>query len=120
MRPTNENERQQSAEAVAHAAQGLIDGTAAYLPTVRLLSSLRFQASDDEHDPDFLIFVAIDSETDHLPAPHARPLCAQAWLEACDAQERAAEAFYRDAVRQACHKLIQRYGRLQGQRQGQD
>jgi hypothetical protein len=82
--------------------------------------SLRFLASDDEHDPDFLIVVAIDSETDHLPAPHARPLCAQAWLEACDAQERAAEAFYRDAVRQACHKLIQRYGRLQGQRQSQD
>jgi len=55
---------------------------------VRQLALLRFNASKLDHDPDFMVFVVIASESDHLPPQAIRDQCAQHWLERCDNEAR--------------------------------
>jgi hypothetical protein len=57
----------------------LIDG-------IRRILSLKCSVSQLEHDADFSTFVAVDSESDHLPGAEQRNLCTQAWLTECDLQ----------------------------------
>ena len=64
----------------------------------------------DKHDEDFLPFVAIDSETDHLPAESVRPLCASAWLNRCDLELEEVERVHGSSIRAACERLVGRYG----------
>jgi hypothetical protein len=94
---------------IATLAADLLDGTAPYLAAVRRLSSLRHAVADNGRDEDFMIFLVIDSETDHLPPEHARAYCAPAWLAKCDEETNAVEAFYRESVREACERLVQRF-----------
>ena len=90
-------------------AKGLLDGTEPYMASVRQLSTLRHSISKDGRDPDFMIFLAIDSETDHLPPEQARENCTTAWLAKCDQEIKEVEAFYRDDVRRACENLLRRF-----------
>jgi hypothetical protein len=94
---------------IAALAKGLLDGTEPYMASVRQLSSLRHSVSEDGRDPDFMIFLAIDSETDHLPPEQARESCTQAWLAKCDQEAKEVEAFYQDDVRSACENLLRRF-----------
>jgi hypothetical protein len=50
----------------------VISGDLSILLAARDLSRLRFSVGSDEWDPDFIPFVAIDSETDQLPIGQVR------------------------------------------------
>ncbi|AGU51771.1 hypothetical protein VAPA_1c47040 [Variovorax paradoxus B4] len=51
------------------------------LTRVRQLAVLRFEVSRLDHDPDFMLFVGVASESDHLPPHELRSQCAPAWLD---------------------------------------
>jgi len=52
---------------VSEIAKGMLDGTIHYLEGAIELSSLRHEVEVAEDDPDFIAFVAVASEIDHLP-----------------------------------------------------
>jgi hypothetical protein len=62
-----------------------------------------------DRDQDFGLFVAIDSETDHLPNERARPHCSAEWLGKCDREAHDVEAFYREAVHAAIDQLLRKF-----------
>ncbi len=95
---------------IVTAAQGLLNGHSDFLEAVRSLSALRFEVSADGHDPDFLLFLAIDSQTDHLPSPQAAPHCSQEWLAKSEQEKQNFAAFYKADVKTACERLIKRFG----------
>lgn len=69
---------------VAAIAKGMLDGTINYLEGAVKLSSLRHAVEVPEDDPDFIAFVAVASEIDHLPIGKPR----QFWSkEALDKHE---------------------------------
>jgi Protein of unknown function (DUF2489) len=91
------------ASAMLRSELGVIEGS-------RLLCTLRPQVSSLHHDPDFLTFVGIDSETDHLPVGDVRQHWAPDALVIKDQEIQAAEAFYRDLAFAGCERLLARFG----------
>ena len=73
------------------------------------LVALRFQVSCQDHDPDFMMFVAIESLADHVPSTEARALCTPAWLAKCDKDAHQLEKLYRKGVEVACAQLVRRF-----------
>ena len=63
----------------------------------------------DAHDPDFITFRGVDSETDHLPVDSERANWSAEALERKDAEIAHAEKTYREDVFLACRKLIERF-----------
>jgi hypothetical protein len=61
-------------------------------------------------DPDFRLFGAIASETDHLPFGEVRDRWSQDGLAKADAEIEAISDAYRPKVREACTSLIARFG----------
>jgi hypothetical protein len=95
-------------EAVA-CAESLLHRTASFLPAVRRLAAIRFQLREFESDSDLLLFTAIDSESDHIPAEAARQHCASSWLKECDAEVAQLEVFFAEQVSAACRSIIERF-----------
>jgi hypothetical protein len=108
----DENELRMLYELVVSAARGLGTGSLPFLETVRQLVSLRAVETGADHDPDFQLFVAIDSETDHLPSTSARDASSKARLEECDAEAKEVESHYSAAIVEACMRLEERYTKL--------
>lgn len=96
-------------KAVVDAARGVADGTLPFIEGVRRLATLRFEVSRLDHDPDFTLFVAVASASDHLPPQELRSQCAPTWLEQCDREAREFEALHRQQVRSACSRLVDRF-----------
>ncbi|MDH1291438.1 hypothetical protein N5C43_09235 [Comamonas terrigena] len=71
-------------KAVVETAYGLAGGSIPFMEGVRQHALLRFKASKLDHDPDFMVFVVIASELNHLPPQAILDQCAQDWLEQCD------------------------------------
>jgi hypothetical protein len=80
-----------------------------FLEGVRRLAALRFEVSQDHHDPDFMLFVGIGSRADHIPGAEARVLCAESWLAQCDKDVRELEQLYGQQVAAACKQLAERF-----------
>ncbi len=74
----------------------------------RRLSALGMELFDG-HDEDFIMFDAVDTETDHLPVDKERKNWSAEALKRKDAEIAEAEAFYKDEVFAACTKLIERF-----------
>ena len=105
------DERQvaEAQKAVVETADGLASGSVPFIKGVHQLAFLRFKVSKLDHDPDFMLFVALASESDHLPPQAIRDQCAQAWLEQCDNEARELEAMYQHQVHAACERLVLRF-----------
>lgn len=88
-------------EAMLREEIGIIAGS-------RRLTSLGFELFDD-HDKDFLMFVAIDSETDHLPVDFERRNWSVEALERKDKEIENYEASAKTDVFETCRKLIKRF-----------
>ena len=94
---------------VVDKATSLIKGSIDFLDGVRDMFSLQYEVSDDDADPDFRVFVAIYSETDHIPAAELRDFCSVSWLAKCDKDMEKVKETYRDEVIGACRRLIRRF-----------
>lgn len=105
----NEQERLKHHERVLATCRGLLEGRIGVIEAARELSRLRFDL-DAEDDPDFRVFVAIDSETDHLPVGTVRRDWGPDALEAKDREIREYEEASREDAYRAARNLLKKYG----------
>lgn len=94
-------------EAILNEEIGVIAGS-------RMLSKLEHELFHSEaewfqRDEDFLAFVAINSETDHLPVDSERKNWSAEALQRKDEEIAKAEGLYREKAFAACRKLIERF-----------
>jgi hypothetical protein len=95
-----------SRAAVAEAVTGLRSGDLPFVGAVRAISTHRFRLPGALDNPDFLLFAATDSETDHLPARNMRSQCSQSWLEACDREASEVAEIHAEAFSAACDGIL--------------
>lgn len=89
-------------------AQSVLDGGLGTIEGARRLAALRLRVRAED-DPDFLVFVGIDSQTDHFPLGEERGRWDPAALARLDAERRRAEAGLRGRAEPACRGLIRKY-----------
>ncbi|WP_295645980.1 DUF2489 domain-containing protein [uncultured Methylibium sp.] len=94
---------------VVRAATALLQDSLPLLAAVRALADLSRALEVDVDDPDFSLFVAVDSETDHLPGADARTASSSSWLTQCDRELAEVERVHGPAVRAAAERLLLRY-----------
>ena len=100
--------KSQRALAIA-TAQDMIAGKIGIIAGSRILSGLRFEVDVSEDDQDFLTFVGIDSETDHLPVGQAREYWSPEALREKDVEVKRSEDFYGQYAKEACKNIIKRW-----------
>lgn len=87
----------------------LTTGKIGVLLAARKLAGLRFTLIGDKLDDDWRIFVAIDSETDHLPTGKERVHWQTEALAEKDIEIKESELFYHEQALAAAYRLIRRY-----------
>jgi hypothetical protein len=87
----------------------LLEGRLGVIEAARELSRLRYDVGA-ESDPDFIMFVAIDSETDHLPIGTVRREWTPDALEAKDREIREYEERSREEAYNAARNILKKYG----------
>jgi hypothetical protein len=100
--PSPQQQVVEVASAILHGELGVIEGS-------RLLCALRFRVSTLDHDPDFLPFIGIDSETDHLPVGEILQHWASDALVRLAPEIRAAENHWRQWAFTSAQRLIDRF-----------
>jgi hypothetical protein len=95
---------------VVEVASAMLRGEIGVIEGSRQLCRLRFSCSSLDHDPDFIPFVGIDSDTDHLPVGEDRRHWAADALARKDIEIQDAEAFYRNHAIAGCERLLARFG----------
>jgi hypothetical protein len=105
----NEEHRQFLSRKVVAAAQSILSGELGVVAGARQLCGLAHQVGADR-DPDFIVFIGIDSESDHLPIGEVRQQWNPDALLAKDAELADYEARVRERAFAACRSLIQKYG----------
>lgn len=94
---------------VVDLATSLLNDKVSFLEGIRALNSIRHQVSDQEFDDDFMLFVEIDSDTDHLPSLDMRANCSVSWLMKSDQEVLKLKELYNKQLKAACNKLILRF-----------
>ena len=89
-------------------AQDILNGRLDILAGCARLAELA-NAEGRWNDPDFRTFIAIESESDHLPSGRDREHWSEAALKRKDAETAAMAMFYRDTVFEACRRLVERF-----------
>ena len=95
-------------EGLVKTAQGVISGETGIILGCRRLQAYRFDLAS-EHDVDFMLFVGVDSQTDHLPVDEERQNWSSEALVRKDLEIAEAEKDFRDDVLSACHRIIARF-----------
>ncbi len=102
-------EHQRIAQArVVIIAQGILDHAVGIIEGARQLTPLRFDVCG-ENNPDFIYFVGLNSETDHLPLGESRSRWNCEALKAKDAELKVYEAKVSVEAMRRCRGLIDTY-----------
>jgi hypothetical protein len=104
----NEDQRQRASAKIAALARSILSGEVGVVAGARQLAARRFDV-DAGHDPDFLFFVGVDSETDHLPVGEVRHHWNSEALRSKDEELRRFEASSRERAFEVCQSLIRKY-----------
>lgn len=102
-------EQEQEIVRVAHR---LLSGEVSIIEGSREMTRVHFRSHSDERDEEFLTFIGIASETDHLPVGDVRRHWAEDALVLKDTEITEAEEFFRERAIKAARILIHRYERL--------
>jgi hypothetical protein len=94
---------------VVELARAMLRGEISVLLGARRMQPYRWKTAVDERDEDFLAFVSIESQEDHLPVGRARQNWSAAALARLEPELRDAEAFHRPAALKACESLVTRF-----------
>lgn len=101
--------KEHSRQRMVEAASRMLAGTLTFLEGARQISDLRFDAGLSD-DPDVLVFVCIDSETDDLPVTgELRELWEPSALERLRPRIDEAEAWARKIGTTCCENMIVRF-----------
>ena len=95
---------------VVSTAQAMLDGQLSFLIGSRRLAALRHEIDAAADDADFLVFVAIDSETDALPLGVVRAHWDQGALTRLEPEIEEAERWAFNVGGDACKSLVVRFG----------
>ena len=104
----NEEHRGWASNKIVTIARSILSGNVGLVAGARELIGWRFDVGA-EHDPDFLFFVGMDSETDHLPIGEMRQHWNPDALRAKDAELEGYEESARKEAFRICRSLIQKY-----------
>ena len=88
----------------------MLDEQLSFLIGSRRLTTLRHEIDTAGDDADFMVFVAIDSETDALPLGAVRDHWDQDALARLEPEIKEAERWAASAGADACRSLISRFG----------
>jgi hypothetical protein len=88
----------------------MLDGQLSFLIGSRRLAALRHEIDAAADDTDFLVFVAIDSETDALPLGAVREHWDQGALTRLEPEIEEAEHWASNVGADACRSLVIRFG----------
>jgi hypothetical protein len=105
----NKEHREWAGEKIVALARSILSGESGIVEGSRHLTAWRFDVGA-ENDPDFIFFVAVDSETDDLPIGPVRQHWNLEVLRVKDAELAAYEAQVRVNAFAVCRSLIQKYG----------
>lgn len=94
---------------VANTARMILDRQINLVEGAWRLSALRHDVSRKDFDDDFMLFVAIASETDHIPVGEVRKQYSPDALRKAEAEIAEAEKLYHAQAEVACEKLIARF-----------
>ncbi|WP_070360094.1 hypothetical protein [Duganella sp. HH105] len=94
---------------VAQTAQAMLADETSYILGARKLDSLRHEISGMDRAPDFMVFVAIVSETDGLPVDAMRENWDGLALDKLQSEIDAAEAWAKSHAEFVCAKLLTRF-----------
>ena len=108
-----QDKRPEAIEEILQICRGLLDDSIPVIDGCRRLTSLRNEI-DAGQSAAFDTFIAVDSETDHLPFGEVRARCTLEWLEKADAEIAASERFYREPVRKAADALLRTLSKQAG------
>jgi Protein of unknown function (DUF2489) len=100
-----QDKRPEAIEEILKICRGLLDDRIPLIDGCRQLALLRHEV-DPGQSAAFDTFIAVDSETDHLPLGEVRQYCSPTWLEKADEQVAHAERLYREPVREAAEALL--------------
>ena len=94
---------------IGSVAQSILDGRIGIIEGARQIISLRHESGIEEPDPDLLLFVVIESETDCLPLGPVRTHWAADALAKKDVEIAETAAFYHSRVIEVCQRLVARF-----------
>jgi len=100
---------EQNRKEMAKVARQILDGKIGIVIAAREINRLRL-SSQTERDKDVLVFVGIDSETDHLPLGEIRKLWNAEVLKKKDEELKNYEVKVEERAFAACKNLISKYG----------
>lgn len=95
---------------VGEVAKAMLYGSVDYLEGAIELSSLRFEVEAPEDDPDFIKFVAIASEVDHLPIGPVRQYWSSEALQRHEHEIQESIEWAKNLSLTHCMALSERYG----------
>lgn len=104
----NEFQAQARASVVLLCRQ-MLAGELSFFEGAIQVCSLRFKIGASDTDADIMAFVAIESETDHLPRSHVQPLCSASMLQRLQPEFEKTEKWAMEFAAQACRNLIERF-----------
>ena|SRR5688572_25703770 len=91
-------------------ARGILNGAIGVVEGAREIARLRF-GSTTSYDPDVMVFVGIDSESDHFPIGDVRNHWSEDALRVKDEELRSYETHVTERAFQACESFISRYAK---------
>jgi hypothetical protein len=99
----------QACEALAETARAMLDGRISFIEGARMILSLRSEARLSDFDPDIMVFMGINSETDTLPLGPVRGLWRNDALDRLQPEIDRAERWAKELGAPSCHALIARF-----------
>jgi hypothetical protein len=105
---TNEEAWHSSCQKVVIAAEAILAGEIGIVAGARKQASLRFEV-EAENDADFIFFVGVDSQTDHLPLGDAEKHWNSAILESKRDEIKEYESLMKDRAHEASRNLLRKY-----------
>ena len=107
---TNEPDVSAARKRVGELASDMLKERISFIEGARELSSLRFDAAADENDVDFMVFVGIDSESDHLPIGDQKKLWSSESLLKLQPEIDETVDWAKRVGKDACISLSKRFG----------
>lgn len=96
-------------ERAVEVASGMLDGSIHYLEGAIELSSLRYEVGIPEDDKDFLVFIGIASEVDHLPLGSSRQYWSQEALDRHEHEIRQSIEWAKEVSLSECKSIVVRF-----------
>ena len=94
---------------IVRIARRILDGSVGIIAGAREMMEVRFLSHSKEKEEDYLVFLGIDSETDHLPVGEVRKHWSAHALAEKDIEIKEAEDFFRESAYTAARRLVQKY-----------